>query len=144
MPMERTLVMAGDHMDWITVSPEAIRFTLSLKSFQKARNCPAFLASTRTPVVRSISSFVMFPLSLYLCLPIASTTIAASMMPIEGMFRIDALPLNSGLSNSDHDEIGRLMRSGRMPRVSALYVVGMSVIHWVGDDENFVEVGPSR
>src|SRR6202795_546223 len=144
MPIERTLVMAGDHMDWMTVSPEAIRFTLSLKSFQNARNWPAFFASISTLVVRSISALVMLPLSLYLCLPVDSTTIAASMMPIDGMFRIEALPLNSGFSSSDHELIGRLIRSGRMPSVSALYTVGMSVIHWVGAAANLVEVGPSR
>ncbi len=96
MPLERTAVTAGDHIDWITISPEAIRLTLSLKSFQNARNWPAFLASVRTPIVMSISGFVMLPLSAYLYLPSASTTIAASMMPIEGMLRIAALPLNSG------------------------------------------------
>ena len=51
----------------------------------------------------SISALVMLPLSGYLYLPVASTTIAASMMPIEGMSRIAALPLNSGLSNSAQD-----------------------------------------
>ena len=35
--------MAGDHMDWITTSPDAIRFTDSSKLFQKARNWPALL-----------------------------------------------------------------------------------------------------
>ena len=53
-------------------------------------------------------------------MPIASTTIAASMMPIDGMLSIAALPLNSGFMSSDHELIGRLMRSGRMPSVSAL------------------------
>ena len=66
MPLDFTAVTAGDHMDWITVSPEAIRLTLSLKSFQKARNWPDFLASVSTFMVRSISSFVMLPLSGYL------------------------------------------------------------------------------
>ena len=61
--MERTLVTAGDHMDWITTSPEAIRLTLSLKSFQKARNWPARFASVSTCMVRSISARVMLPLS---------------------------------------------------------------------------------
>src|ERR1043165_1128141 len=106
MPMERTLVMAGDHIDWITVSPEAIRFTLSLKSFQNARNWPAFFASVRVFMVRSISALDMLPLSLYLWTPIASTTIAASMMPIDGMLRIDALPLNSGFRSSAQELIG--------------------------------------
>src|ERR1700691_2002563 len=120
MPIERTLVTAGDHIDWMTVSPDAIRLTDSLKSFQKARNWPAFLASVMIFMVRSISALVMFPLSSYLCWPVASTAMAASMMPIDGMVRMDALPLNSGLSSSDHDAIGLLMRSGRMPSVSAL------------------------
>ena len=53
-------------------------------------------------------------------MPMASTTMAASMMPIDGMFKIDALPLNSGFNNSAHELMGRLIRSGRMPRVSAL------------------------
>src|ERR1700741_5105 len=96
MPLERTAVTAGDHIDWITTSPEAIKLTLSLKSFQKARNCPAFLASVMTAIVWSISAVVMLPLSLYLTLPVASEAIAASMMPIDGMSRIAALPLNSG------------------------------------------------
>ena len=70
--------------------------------------------------MRSISSLVMLPLSGYLYSPMASTTIAASMMPIDGMLRIEALPLNSGFSSSFQLSIGRLMRSGRMPSVSAL------------------------
>ena len=94
--MERTFVTAGDHMDWMTVSPEAMRLTLSLTSFQKARNWPAFLASVSAFMVRSISARVMLPLSLYVWAPVASTTMAASMMPMEGMLRIEALPLNSG------------------------------------------------
>ena len=53
-------------------------------------------------------------------MPMASTTIAASMMPIEGMFKIDALPLNSLFSSSAQEVMGRLIRSGRMPSVSAL------------------------
>src|SRR5271166_3099615 len=144
MPLVRTAVTAGDHIDWMTVSPEAIRLTLSLKSFQNARNSPAFLASVRTPIVMSISALVMLPLSGYLYLPVDSTTIAASMMPIEGMLRMAALPLNSGLSNSAHELIGRLIRSGRMPSVSALYTVGIRVTHSVGVAENLVECSPSR
>ena len=72
MPRERTAVTAGDHIDWITTSPEAIRLTLSLKSFQKARNWPAFLASVSAAIVMSISLRVMFPLSGYLYSPVAS------------------------------------------------------------------------
>src|SRR5258708_7399399 len=120
MPFERTAVTAGDHIDWITVSPDAIRLTLSLKSFQNARNWPAFFASISTLMVISISAFVMLPLSAYLWVPDASTTIAASMMPMDGMLRIDALALNSGLSSSFQLSIGRLTMSGRMPSVSAL------------------------
>src|SRR6188768_3002596 len=105
-PLVRTAVTAGDHIDWITTSPEAIRLTDSLKSFHNARNWPAFLASIRVLIVRSISALDMLPLSLYLWMPLASTTIAASMMPIEGMFRIAAFPLNSGLSSSAHESIG--------------------------------------
>src|SRR5207237_9665818 len=104
-PIERTLVTAGDHIDWITTSPDAMRFTLSLKSFQNARNCPAFFASMSVLIVRSSSAFVMLPLSRYLWAPSDSTTIAASMMPIEGMLRIDALPLNSLLHSSAQEAI---------------------------------------
>src|ERR1700752_2172404 len=125
IPIERTLVTAGDHIDWITVSPDAIRLTDSLKSFQNARNWPAFLASVISFMVRSISALVMLPLSSYLCWPVASTTIAASMMPIEGMLRIAALPLNSGLINSTQDSIGRLLKSGGIPSASALQPVGI-------------------
>src|SRR5882762_3226886 len=118
--MERTLVTAGDHIDWITVSPDAIRLTDSLKSFQNARNWPAFLASVRIFIVMSISVLVMLPLSGYWYFPVASTTIAASMMPIEGMLRMAALPLNSGFKSSAQELMARLMRSGLMPSVSAL------------------------
>src|SRR2546426_5138912 len=74
-PIERTLVTAGDHIDWITTSPDAMRFTLSLKSFQNARNCPAFFASMSVLIVRSISGFVMLPLSRYLTKPEIDLTI---------------------------------------------------------------------
>src|SRR5215467_10257479 len=100
MPFERTAVTAGDHIDWMTTSPDAIRLTLSLKSFQNARNWPAFLASVMTFMVRSSSALVWLPLSPYLCSPMASTTMAASMIPIDGTLRIDALPLNCGLRSS--------------------------------------------
>ena len=66
MPLVRTAVTAGLHIDWITTSPEAIRLTLSLKSFHSARNWPAFLASISVLIVRSISFLVMLPLSGYL------------------------------------------------------------------------------
>ncbi len=55
MPLVRTAVTAGYHIDWITTSPEAIRLTDSLKSFHSARNWPAFLASISVLMVRSIS-----------------------------------------------------------------------------------------
>jgi len=115
-----TAVIAGDHMDWITTSPEAIRLTLSSKDFQKARNWPARLASMKIAMVLSISSRVMFPLSPYWISPIDSQTMAMSMIPMAEMSRIEALPLNSGFSSSDQLLIGRPIRSGRMPSVSAL------------------------
>src|SRR6218665_2177877 len=59
-------------------------------------------------------------------MPMASTTMAASMMPIEGMFSSAVRPLNSGLSSSAQESIGRPIRSGRMPSVSGLYTVGVS------------------
>ena len=62
----------------------------------------------------------MFPLSGYLYSPIASTTMAASIIPIEGIFKIEAFPLNSGFNNSAQLLIGLLIKSGLIPRVSAL------------------------
>ena len=56
-------MIAGDHIDWITTSPEAIRLTLSSKLFQNARNWPFCLASVKIAKVWSISSRVMLPLS---------------------------------------------------------------------------------
>ena len=50
----------------------------------------------------------------------ASQTIAISIIPIDEMSSIEALPLNSGLSSSAHVLIGLLIRSGRIPKVSAL------------------------
>src|ERR1700744_1305847 len=111
MPLERTLVTAGDHIDWITTSPDDIRLTLSLKSFQKARNWPAFFALVMMAMVLSISAVVMLPLSPYLTLPVASQALAASMMPIAGTLRIADLPLKSGSSNSARLSIGFLIRS---------------------------------
>ena len=40
--------------------------------------------------------------------------------------------------------MGRLIRSGRMPRVSALYVVGMSDMYWVGLVAKVLDFSPSR
>jgi len=46
MPIERTLVTAGDHIDWMTVSPDAIRLTDFVEIPSRRRgNWPAFLAS---------------------------------------------------------------------------------------------------
>src|SRR5438445_745719 len=84
MPRDRTAVTAGDHIDWITTSPAAIKLTDSSKVVQYARNCPDFFASIRILVVLSISSLVMLPLSPYLISPRDSIAIAASMMPIDG------------------------------------------------------------
>ncbi len=78
----------------------------------------------------------MLPLSPYAISPLASMTIAASMMPIDGIFKMAALPLNSGFSSSFQLSIGRLIKSGRMPSVSALYTVGIRVIHCVGSLAN--------
>src|SRR6218665_3703362 len=120
MPLERTAATAGDHMDWMMTSPEDIRLTDSSNDFQKARNWPPCLALIRKSIVLSISALVMLPLSAYLMLPMASMIIAASMMPIDGMFRIEALPLNFGSMMSAQVVISRPTRSGRMPSVSAL------------------------
>src|SRR5215467_12491759 len=119
-PLERTAVTAGDHIDWITTSPEAIRFTDSSKVFQKARNWPSFLVLIRKSIVLSISALVMLPLSTYLVMPADSQIIAASMMPIDGILRIEVLPLNLGSRMSFQFSILRPTRSGRMPSVSAL------------------------
>src|ERR1700710_2936500 len=107
MPFERTAATAGDHIDWMITSPEAIRLTLSSKLFQKARNWPDFLVSIRKAMVLSISGFVMLPLSAYFTVPRDSMTIAASMMPMDGMLRIDALPLKAGSTRSFQWVIGR-------------------------------------
>ena len=74
----------------------------------------------------------------------ASTTIAASIIPIDGILRIQALPLNSGFNSSAQVFIGLLIRSGLIPRVSALYTVGIKVAYLVGSLENSVEFGPLR
>ena len=74
----------------------------------------------------------------------ASTTIAASIMPIDGMFNIEAFPLNSGFNSSAHELIGLLIKSGRMPKVSALYTVGISVTYCVGSDANSFDLAPLR
>ena len=43
MPRVRTAVTAGDHIDWITTSPEAIRFTDWSNVVQNERNWPELL-----------------------------------------------------------------------------------------------------
>src|SRR5208282_1991026 len=144
MPRERTAVTAGDHIDCSTTSPEAMRLTDSSKVDQNARNCPAFLASMRMAIVLSISALVMLPLSPYFRSPRDSMAIAASMMPIEGTATIAVLPLNSGFKSSLQCSIGRLMRSGRMPSVSALYTVGMALSSSVGPLANVFESLDSR
>src|ERR1044072_9663613 len=96
MPLPRTAETAGDHIDWITTSPDAMMFTDSPKVFQKARNWPSFLVLIRKSMVVSISALVMLPLSPYFTMPADSQIIAASMMPIDGMLRIEVLPLNFG------------------------------------------------
>ena len=143
MPRARTAVTAGDHIDWMTTSPAAIRFTDSSKVVQNARNWPDFFASTRILIVLSISSFVMFPLSPYLTSPRDSIAIAASMIPIDGTSRMAERPLNSGFRSSCQCSIGRFTRSGRIPSVSALYTVGIAVAHRVWSLANFFDSGLS-
>ena len=62
MPRVRTAVTAGDHMDWITTSPEAMRFTDWSNEPQNERNWPPCLIFVMIETVLSISSFVMLPL----------------------------------------------------------------------------------
>src|ERR1700694_4582787 len=112
MPRVRTAVTAGDHIDWITTSPEAIRFTDWSNVVQNERNCPDFLISIIRSMVLSISSRVMFPLLPYLTAPRASTAIAISMTPVVGDSFRAALPLNSGLIRSAQLVIGRPIRIG--------------------------------
>ena len=61
--------------------------------------------------------------------PIASTTIAASIIPMDGMFNVAAFPLNSGRIKSAQEVIGPSIRSGLIPSVSALYTVGIKVAY---------------
>src|SRR3984893_12946816 len=141
-PRVLTAVTAGDHIDWITTSPEAIRLTDWSKVVQNERNWPAFLTSIITAIVLSISSQVIFPLLPYLTSPRASSPNATSMTPTVGWSCNAALPLNSGLIKSAQLLIGRPTRSGRTPRVSALVMVGMPVSHSVGPLANFWPSGP--
>ena len=81
MPRDRTAVTAGDHMDWITTSPDAIRFTDWSKLLQNDRKWPPCLRPVTIFTVLSISAFVILPLSPYFMSPRASSAIATSMMP---------------------------------------------------------------
>src|SRR5947209_7836083 len=84
MPRALTAVTAGDHIDWITTSPDAIRLTDWSKLDQNERNCPDFLTSIIVLMVLSISSRVIFPLLPYFRSPRASSAIATSMTPTVG------------------------------------------------------------
>src|ERR1700722_2252270 len=131
MPRERTAATAGDHIDWITTSPEAIRLTDWSNDDQNERNWPDCLTSIMTLTVLSISSFVILPLLPYLTWPPASSAMATSMTPIAGLSWIAALPLKSELRMSAQLSTLRPTRSGRMPSVSPLVTVGMAVTHSV-------------
>src|SRR5258708_38272446 len=113
MPRVRTAVTAGDHIDWITTSPEAIRFTDWSNELQNDRKCPDFLISIIVLMVLSISSLVMLPLLPYLMSPRASSAIATSMTPTVGWSCKAALPFHSGLLRSPQLLIGPPTRSGR-------------------------------
>src|SRR5437867_12710967 len=119
MPRERTAVTAGDHIDWITTSPDAIRLTDSSKVVQKARNWPDFFASIKILMVLSISSLVMLPLSSYLMSPRDSIAMAAAMMPIVGTSRIADRPLDSGFHLLCPCSIVRVTLSDGMRTVAA-------------------------
>ncbi len=132
MPRVRTAVTAGDHMDWITTSPDAIRLTDWSNEPQNERNWPDCLISCIAAIVLSISALVMLPLLPYLMSPRASSAMATSITPIVGLSCSAALPLNAGSMRSAQLSIGRPTRSGRMPSVSALVVVGTPVRNAVG------------
>src|SRR5258708_32339344 len=116
-------------MDWITTSPDAIRFTDWSNEDQNERKCPDFLISIITLRVLSISSFVILPLLAYLTSPRASIAMATSMMPIVGLSCNAALPLKSPWSRSPQLVIGRPARSGRTPEGSALQTGAPPVPH---------------
>src|ERR1700730_5904811 len=143
MPRDLTAVTAGDHIDWITTSPDAIRFTDWSKLDQNERKWPDFFTSIIVLMVLSISSLVMLPLLPYLMSPRASSAIATSMTPTVGWSCSAALPLNSGLSRSAQLLTGRPTKSGRMPSVSALVMVGVPVNHSVGAFEQAGQSDPS-
>ena len=92
-----TAVTAGDHIDWITTSPAAIRFTLSSKVFQSARKWPAFFSSISLAIV--VGQLVLGRIALVAIFQHRRpprSAIMASMMPLVGMFWIAVLPLKSG------------------------------------------------
>ena len=120
MPCDCTAVTAGDHIDWITTSPAAIRFTLSSNVFHSARKWPAFFSSISLAIVLRQLVLGRVALVAVFHLPAASSAIMASMMPLVGMFWIAVLPLKSGEMRSAQLVISRPTRSGRMPSVSAL------------------------
>src|SRR5216684_89868 len=142
MPRVLTAVTAGDHIDWMTTSPEAIRFTDWSNEVQNERNCPLFLMSLINAIVLSISSRVIFPLLRYRRSPRASTAMATSMTPIVGLSWSADLPLKSGLIRSAQLVIGRPVRSGRTPSVSAFVTDGIPVTQSLGPPANFWPSGP--
>ena len=91
-------------------------------------------------MVLSISALVMFPLSPYCTRPLVSSAMATSMTPIAAWSCSAALPLKSGLIRSAQLVTGRPTRSGLMPSVSPLVMVGVPVSQSVGVLENFCPV----
>src|SRR6516162_9243446 len=146
MPRALTAVTAGDHIDWTTTSPEAIRFTDWSKFVQKARNWPDFLTPVMISKVLSISARLMLPLLPYLMSPRASSAIATSTVPTTATSLSAALPLYFGLIKSLQLVIASLppTRSGRTPSVSALNTVGTTVSQSVGLPAKFLPTGPSQ
>src|SRR4051794_9938707 len=95
-------------------------------------------------MVLSISARVMLPLLPYFRSPRASSAIATSMTPTVGWSCRAALPLNSVPSRSAQLLTGLPTRSGRMPSVSALVMVGIPVSHSVRAGGEFLAIGPGR
>jgi len=62
----RIRVTAGDHIDWMTTSPEAMRLTDWSTFCRKSRKLPAFF-DVRSLMVWSISGLRQLPLSPYSC-----------------------------------------------------------------------------
>ena len=96
----------------MTTSPDFFKFTNSSKIFQNAL-ITSFLSlgKDRHGLVDLFPCHISFVTVLNFAQSLKQT-MAASMIPIEEMLRIEALPLNSGLSNSVQLLIGRPMRSG--------------------------------